>query len=870
MTRFYRLLVALYPRDRRREDGDDMAEMFDDIYRYETESKGLMGRTRLGAATLRDVVGGAVTERLPFFDVLAQDLRYGLRRLRANPTLTVAAVLTLAVGIGAVTAIYSFVYGLVLNPLPYPDVDRVVAIGEVTPRRGLNGEGWTHGAALRQMQALESLDSVAAMTFYRATMTGVGDPADVIGWRATPEFFDVARVRPAIGRVFRGTAADADTVVLGHTFWQRQFGGDPAVVGRSLRLGERQMTVIGVMPRGAEFPMGTDLWAPLELTPEWAASYEGGLRTIGRLTPGATIGQLRAELAPIAAEAAEAAPETHEDTRFEVEPILANMTIYTRSALGFLMGAAAFLLLLVCGNVANMQLAQAAARREEMAMRQALGAPRGRLVRQLLTESVALAMLAAIAGTFLAYWCAAGLRAALAYERWRFYFAGVDSVGVNFSVLAFATSVSLGSVILFGLVPALSGARVDLNQALKQSLTRGDRDGNKLRGGLVVFEVTLSVVLLVGAGLMASSIGEFARFEPGIDTDALTVQLRLTGYSEPAQRRAFFEEAMAEAATVPGIVSVGLTDRIPAGSSGSGSAVEAEPAGVDDARRTRAENHWVGGAYFETLDIPMVSGRGFDERDVTTNASSVVISASLAQRLWPGEPAVGQRLRFTVDPDDAEANPWLTVIGVARDVRRGWNDPRPSPSVYLPLAAQTRSVRKYLLLQAAGDREGIVRTLRERIWSIDDAVVVFAPESIAASIDALASPVRSMSRMVSGMALAALIVCLSGIYALVAHAAGRRTREIGVRMALGARDKQVVRMLVAHGLKTTGVGLIIGLAIAFGLARVLVGMAPNMLSLDARVFLALAAGVLLLAALSSWLPARRAARVDPVTALRAG
>jgi predicted permease len=653
--------------------------------------------------------------------------------------------------------------------------------------------------------------------------------------------------------------------------------------------------------------MGADLWVPLELTPERAASYGDGIgvRTIGRLAPGVTIDQLRAELAPIAAASAEAAPEIHEDVRFEVEPILANMTVNTRAALGFLMGAAAFLLLLVCGNVANMQLAQAAARRGEMAMRQALGAPRGRLVRQLLTEGVALATLAAMAGSVLAIWGASGLRAALAHERWRLYIAGVENVGINPSVLAFAAAASLGSVIVFGLVPALQCARVDLNEALKQSSGR-DTGRGRLRRALVVLEVALSMILLVGAGLMAASIGAFARYEPGVDTDVLTVRLRLPRppYGEAAQRRAFFEEAVAEAAAVPGVTSAGLTNGIPASSSGNGSPVETEPAGTDDARRATAERHEVGGAYFETLGIPMISGRAFDARDAGavaglagnagadvdtasggTNvgaaavtgtptgfvpADSVVISASLAQRLWSGEPAVGRRLRFAVE-QGAEPNPWLTVIGVARDVRRGWNDPRPAPSVYLPLATQSNSAYKYLLLQTAGDREGIMRTLRDRIWALEDAAVVFAPETVEASIDALAQPVRAINDLVGWMALAALIVCLSGIYALVAHTAGRRTREIGLRMALGARDKQVVRMLVAHGLATTGIGLIIGLTIAFGLASALAGMMPNpnLLSLDTPVFLALAAGVLLLAALSSWLPARRAARVDPVTALRA-
>jgi putative ABC transport system permease protein len=853
--------------------------MFADIYRYEPESRGALGRARLARQTMSDVVGGAMKERLPFFDMLRQDLGYGLRRLRINPTLTIAAVLTLAVGIGAVSSIYSFVYGMVLNPLPYPDVDRVVAIGEVSPRIGLNGEGWIHGAELQQLEQLDSIESVSAMSLFLVTMTGDGDPTEVVGWRATPGFFAVAGVRPLIGRSFTGSAADTDTVVLGYSFWQRRFGGDRDVVGHSLRFGDRNLTVIGVMPRGAEFPMGTDVWVPLELTPEQAASYGGqgpgssiSVRTIARLAPGATIDQLRAELAPVAEAAAEAAPEAHENRRFAVEPILANMTINTRQAFGFLMGAAVFLLLLVCGNVANMQLAQAAARRDELAMRQALGAPRGRLVRQLLTESVALALLGAIAGTGLAFWSASGLRTVLGQERWRLYFAGVENVGINPAVLAFTAALALGSVILFGLAPALRGSRVDLNEVLNQSLGHGRRRGNRLRRSLVVLEVALSMVLLVGAGLMASGINAFARFDPGIDTGVLAVRLRLpaTGYEEPAQRQQFFEQTLSDAAAIPGVRSAALADRLPATQASRGVPVSAEPTSADDPTETRAERHEVGGDYFDTLGIALLQGRGFEPADfepADAGPTPVIVSAALADRLWPDGPPVGRRLRT------GDEQPWLTVVGVAADVAVAWSDPRPSPSFYLP-TGPSRGGSMNLLLSARGDTGGIMAALRDRIWSLDDAVVVFAPESIAENIDSLAGPTRSMSRLVTGMALIALIVCLSGVYALVAHYTGQRRREIGVRMALGARDKQIVRMLVGHGLRTTGVGLLIGLLLAFGLASLMAGFMAGsrmagILPVDSSVFLTLGAGMLLLAALASWLPARRATHMDPAVTLRA-
>lgn len=868
MERLYRLLLRLYPRHRRRQDGDEMAEMFDDICRYEPESRGLAGRTRLTAATLRDVVGGAVSERLPFFDILVQDLRYGLRRLRDNPTLTVAAVLTLAIGIGAVTSVYSIADAMLLNPLPWPEVDRVVAIGEVTPRRGLEGEGWTHGGEFRLLQQADTLETVAGLTLFYVTMTGAGDPEEIIGWRASPEFFDVMGVAPEIGRVFGTGVSDADTVVLGHAFWRRRFDADPGVIGRSVRLGEREYTVIGVMPRGARFPMGTDLWVPLRLTPQQLAYREaasdGGvsLRAVARLAPGATIEQLRAELGSISAAAAEAAPTTHEDTRLDTEPIVANLNPYGPAALGLLMGAAGFLLLLVCGNVANMQLAQAEARREEMAMRMALGAPRARLVRQLLTESVALATLAAIAGTVLVIWCASGVRSALGHERWRLFFIGVENVGINTTVLAFAALVALGSVILFGLVPALQCSGVALNEALKQSGERGGRARGRLRPGLVVLEVALSVVLLVGAGLMAVSIGALARVDTDIDTEAITVRLLMppTGYEDAARQRAFASELIERVESVAGIDSVSLTNRGPLPGAGN-SAFDVQAADADSSRPVDAHRHIIAGNYFDTLGIALISGRIFDRRDTDGAPGVAIISVALADRLWPGEPPVGRELR--VSHDDSR----LTVVGVVANVARAWNDPRPAYSVYVPHAQSPRESMT-VMVRTAGNRPAPADALRDAVHAIDPDVVVFGPATIEAGIEAQTAPTRALSNMVGWMAVAALLVCLSGIYALVSHAAGRRTREVGVRMALGANADQVVGLLVRQGLRTSGLGLLIGLLLAVALTNFLVASTRGLVTIDARVFALLAAGMLVLAAASSWLPARRAARVDPASTLR--
>ncbi len=872
--RLYRRLLAVYPRRRRREVGDDMSEMFADICRYEPESRGLAGRSRLVAATLRDLASGSWYEHRPFIDRLAQDLRYGVRRLLDNPTLTIVAVLTLALGIGAVTSIYSFVDALVFHPLPYPEVDRIVALGEITPRRSLNGEGWTHPAELRSWQELASLESVSGLTPFFVTMTGAGDPQEVFGYRATASHFSILGVAPLHGRTFApggGTNSvspgDERTVVLGNAFWRRHFAADPGIVGNTIRLDGRETTVIGVMPRGAEFPMGTDMWLPLMLSPEqWASYSEPSVRTIGLLAPGATIEQLRAELEPLTAAVAESNPD-HAEVRIDVEPLLANVTLNTRTALAILMGASAFLLLLVCGNVANMLLAETSVRRREMAVRMALGARRSRLVRQLLTESIALAALAAVAGSVLAARGGELLRAGLSAERWRFYFTGIDEIGINTSVLAFTAAVSVGSVVAFGLAPALHCSRVDLHEALKQSVRGGSRGAGRWRRGLVALEVALSVVLLIGAGLMAQSMGAFARIDPGIDTEVIAVQLRVprAGYEEPERLRSFFEETIGRARAIPGVISVAATIRIPASSAIRPRELELESPIGRSPEPALAERHVFGGAFFETLGMSVLQGT--DALSLGAGGGeagrSVVVSAALAERLWPGASALGRRLRF------APEEPWRSVTGVVSDVARAWNDGTAAAVAYVPDGYASRRATR-LLLRVDGDIKPVIDELRRQVWGMDDAVVVYAPVTIESTIADQASGIRAMSKMVSWMAAIGLLVCLGGIYAIVSFAVEQRSPEIGVRMALGANGGTVVRMIVLQGLASTGIGIGIGLLLAFALARLLSGfMDGALMSVDLVVFAVLTAVMVLMATLSSWLPARRAARVDPVMTLRA-
>ncbi len=801
---------------------------------------------------------------LRWADELRQDIGYGARRLLARPWISAAAVLTLAVGIGSVTTIYGAVVALVFEPLQIPAIDEVMVLGEAPGGAGWRGEGWAHPADYTAWRREPVFTKVGGVRPWFVTMTRTEEPAEVFGYQVFGDYFPLLGVDAAVGRTL---ATDADLggepeVVLSHRFWRAQLGADPSVVGRRVRFEDREHVIVGVMPDAASFPMGTDVWAsPTEELSASESFERANIRVLGRLAPGVTLQRARAAMRVVAQRIASIEPARHADLTVILEPIHSAVTYGTGPLMTFLMGAAGFLLLLVCANVANLQLMHGAACRREMALRSALGASRGRLVRQLLAESLILALVSGVLAAVVAGWGTGFLRVALSGDWWRFFFVGVDRIGVNAEVLLFGLVVSLASVFVFGLLPALRASRVDLTTELKQG--RDAAPGRGPRGALVVVEVVLSLVIVTGAWLMAQAGVSVGISDLGFNEDvaSFAVRTRSTAYRDPVALRQLIGDTRERVRATPGIAVAATSSQMPGISPGRGIALRA----VDENAGGLAEVsvRVVSDAFFATLGIPLIAGREFTGSDRAGAAPVAVLSQVVADRLWPGGSAVGRRVRLEGEED------WLIVVGVAANVAGAWNDLSPLYAVYVP-APQRPPARMVFLMQGP---PGAVELARERVWERYPDVPLPASRSIEETIAELAAPIRMASELMSAFAGIALLICLGGIHALVGYLASLRVREVGVHMAIGADRSAVLRLFVGRGVRLGGVGLLIGLPAGYLMATLLVRamgrFGPNGIAASEVPFLALGGVLLVLSALASYLPARRAAAIDPATVLRA-
>lgn len=797
-------------------------------------------------------------------DELRQDIGYGARRLLARPWISAAAVLTLAVGIGSVTTIYGAAAALVLEPLQIPAIDDVVVLGEVRRGAELDGEGWAHPADYVAWSRSSVLETVAGLRRRFATITGTDEPAKAFGYEVFGDYSRVLGVEAAIGRTLDAGAGPVrePEVMLSHRLWRKHFGADSDVIGRTIRLDDQPYVIVGVMPDSAGYPMGSDIWwTP---TDDMSLSEPFGradLAVVGRLAPGKTLRQARAAMGVIAERTARLEPERHADITVGVETIRGVVTYGSARLMGFLMASAGFLLLLVCANVANLQLMHGTARRREMALRAALGASRGRLVRQLLAESLILALVGGILAAGVALWGTGLIRVALSGDWWRYFFAGVDRIGVNFEVLLFSLAVSLFSVLAFGLLPALRAARVDLTVELKQGSSTTSRHGP--RGALVVAEVVLSVVIIAG-GLLIGQVGvSTALADLGVSVDVASFTVRSRGhsvYGDPAALRRLTDDVLMRVRATPGMVSAAASSHVPGLRPGRGIELEVNDATAGGLADVNVRT--VSDAFFATLGTAVVTGREFTDRDRDDGPPVTVLSHSVAAGLWPTESAIGKRVRLNGEDD------WRTVVGVAADVARAWNDGGAMLAVYVP-AAQRSPIPMVFLMQA---EPGAADLARKRVWERYPDIPLPASSSVAATIAEQAAPAQMASDLMGAFAAVALLVCLGGIYALVGYVASLRVREVGVHMALGADRRSVEQLFVGHGVKLSGIGLAIGLPAGYVftsvLARLLGRFTVAGFTVSAVPFLALGSALLALAALASYLPARRAAAIDPATVLR--
>jgi putative ABC transport system permease protein len=888
--RVYRLLLHAFPREFREDVGAEMAALFRLRHREERR-RGPWAVARFWGRTAADLIVNAAGERAEArrerraarpprrkgqaMDVLAQDIRSAVRSLLRAPSFTVVALVTLALGIGGNAAIFSAVDAVLLRPLPFPDAERLVFVWGKTAAYTQNAVSWPEYVDWREQS--RSFETMAVWRPQSITLTGQGEPERLVGAFVTASLFPMLGAKPQLGRTFEPSETEPGSVrpvtVLSHGLWHRRFGGDPGILGRTLVLNGHALTVIGVMgPELAEgrapynaYVLDTEAWLPVPYFPNEKGLLRGvgELLVMAKLRKGVTVAHAQAEMEVIARGLEQAYPDTHAGRTASVRLLHEDMVEEVRPALLVLLGAVGLVLLIACGNVANLLLARAAHRHREIAVRSALGAGRRRLVRQLLTESLLLALGGGLLGVACAYW---GVRALV----WLIAASGNGrllpaNVGLDGRVLAFTAALTLLTGVLFGALPALHASRPDLGSVLKEG--RGSGPGvarRRFRDALVVWEVALSMVLLIGAGLLLQSALALQRADPGFRPERLlTWEFRLptSKYREPARIAAFFRQALERMGAVPGVESVALVRAIPySGNGGSEQYLvegrEAPPAGQEP----QTQSNIVSPGYFRTMGIPLLRGRDFDARDTPDKPPAAVINATMARQVWPGQDPLGRRLRFK------GKDSWLTVVGVVGDVKHSSLDEPAMAQVYT-VHEQDPRIFACLVARTTGDPRAMAEPLRRAFWSVDPDQPVWKVRPMDELLSGARGSSRAMATLVGVFAAVSLLLAAVGLYGVMSYAVAQRTREIGIRMALGARAREVMRMVVARGLALTAVAVGLGVLGAAALGRVLASLLVGVRPTDAATFAAAAALMAAVSFVASYVPARRASRLDPLAAL---
>lgn len=798
---------------------------------------------------------------------LAADLRYALRTLRRSPGFALTAVACLALGIGANTAIFSMVNAILLRPFPFAGGERLVSLYATAQ------DGAVYGLSMDDLAELRadgrSFGAVAGMSGRSFTLTD-GDQAErVQGAAVTPELFPMLGVRPQLGRLFRADEAQPagfePTVLLSDGLWRHRYAADPSIVGRTIRLNDRALVVAGVMPPGFRFPETEQLWVPLGAAPgeERDQRYVVGL---ARVKPGVSVEQAAREAAAIAARRGSRYPDTHAGWGLRVLGFREDhVDGDARTLFYVMMGAVLFVLLIACANVANLMLARGADRAREMALRTALGAARGVLVRQLLAESALIALAGGAAGVLLATWWTRAVLAAIPEELPYWIRIEVDG-----SVLAYTLLVSLATALVFGLIPALRASRPDLQGALQQGGRAGSGPrGNRLRGALIAGELSLSVILLAGAGLMIRSFLEVQRADAGFPTErVLSLRVHLPGdrYDDPATRVAFAQQLEERLAALPGVAGAGVTTSLPTDDGGRPVSVSAEGAAVPDSG-VHATGVASTSGLFGALGVPLVAGRALTAQEAADTAqSSVIVGSALAARLWPGRSAVGRRIRVGQGQDVR----WSTVVGVARPLQYeefGEETPRSLLQLHLPYAA-TPGRQGVVLVRTSGDPAALSAAVRRVIREIDPHAAPFDLMTMRQVRDLTTWPTRVFGGVFGMFAIIALVLAATGIYGVTSYSVAQRSREMGVRMALGARGGDVLALVVGGVARLAAAGVVVGLLGALGLTRLMSSMLYGVSATDAATLLGAPLVLAAIALLAAYLPARRATRVDPIVALR--
>ncbi|MBZ5536348.1 MAG: ABC transporter permease [Acidobacteriia bacterium] len=808
-------------------------------------------------------------------ETLFQDLRYGFRMLLKNPGFTAVGILTLALGIGANTAIFSVADAFLLKPLSIPNENRMVVALEVGPnQRGddtssvspANFEDWKSQA--------KTYDAMAAYAWANVNLTGQGEPEKVQGFEVSPNFFGVVGMQPALGRVFlpeEENPGHEQVAILSHGLWQRRYASDPSIVGKNVTIDGRTYAVIGVMPAGFNFPTTVELWMPLALDSK-ARSVRNAhyLFALGLLKPGMSTSSARAELKTIAAQLAQAYPTTNKGWSVRVMSMRDFVTEdLTRQYTLMSVVAVAFVLLIACANVANLQFARATSRQREMAVRVSLGAGRWRIMRQLLTESVAVSLLGAALSLLLAQWGIELILAHMPPETAKFI-AAWNHISLDYRAFLYTLTVALLTGILSGLLPAFQSSKPDLNEALKEggrSATAG-QSKHRLRSFLVMAEVALALILLVGSGLMVKSFKALLNMNQGLDPNgALTLRIDLppAKYKTPPQRAAFYEQVLQNLKMIPGVEAAATATNIPYGNYGSNALISVEGrVSVNASDLQLATNQVIGADYFRLMHIPLQAGREFTGQDGTDSPPVALVSELLARRYWPNQNPIGKRVKLGLENS---IHPWMTVVGVVGDVKYEWSERDPRPTLYYPFQ-QAPVLNSYVAIRSQGDPRQFISAVRAAIARVDSQQPLSDIKPLDKVISDSTVGIAYVAVIMSVLAVIALILSTVGVFGVVSYQVTERIHEIGIRMALGANPRDVLGMVVARGAWLTFTGLGIGLIFSIGLARLLASLIFGIEAMDWLTFGSLSLTLALVAMLASYLPARRATRVDPVVALR--
>ena len=803
-----------------------------------------------------------------WLDGLLQDIRYGTRILHRSPGLTAVAVLTVALGIGANTTIFSLVYGLLLRPLPYLHPGRIVMVWEKRARENNLTNVVSPADYLDWKGQNRSFEHMAEFSFAPADLLGGSEPERVAGASVGAEFFKVLGVRPALGRFFEpeeDKPGHNATVVLSYGLWQRRFGGDSNLIGRSINIDTQAATVVGVLPQDFEFPyVQVELWRPLPLT-EMFHHNRGShfLLVFARLRPQVTLQQAQAEMSAIAARLEAQYPDINRGHSTNVLPLREELMSGVRPALVVLSIAVSFLLLIACANVSNLLLANGVRRQREVAVRCAIGAGRSRLVRQFLTESLLLALLAGGGGALLALWGIQGLgplleRSGLGVSAPKFQ--------MNFAILSFLAEASVLSCMLFGLAPAVNVSRTDVLTALKGegAIARVAGGNERLRAALLVGEVALSSMLLIGAFLMLRTFMQLRLVPAGFRADrvvALPVLLNSARYGNDSKKTAFFEQLTSRAAAIPEVESTGGISILPLSGNDSRTGITIEGRAPTPGEPTRAHHRQVTPGYFETVGIPLQAGRTFGPGDTSDSTPVVVINHTAARLYWPGQDVIGKRFRLGGE------SKWREVVGVVGDVKEWGLDQQVNPEMYLPLTQDPTSWMN-IVVRTGRTPSDVGAALKAEVLALDKDQPVGTVKSLNEIVAQSIAPRAVYLALLGLFAAVALVLTTAGIYGVVSNVASQQTREIGIRMALGAQAIDVLTLTMKHGLQLVAAGLVLGIAGSFALYRVMRSLLYGVSASDSITLVLVSALIAVVATLACFIPARRAARVEPMVALR--